>query len=177
MNKYTYSEAHKGLMPWPLMIEPNQKDYWLTDPAFAIFNHAEFDEAMELYRIWLQETPLCLVRDEDIEFFREAREENIDFEVVWYNFGGFDKPDDYGALAIPKTNALDAGNYALSIGKPVKYLEQSEAEQLDKQNKLWEKAATERLFKEWLKSNNLTINEIMNHYPDKIPSNAQRQQK
>jgi hypothetical protein len=94
--KYTYSDPHKGLMPWPLMDEPRGPvvcDCWVCKDRQA---------AKEAYGKWLQETPLALVRDEDIEFFREAREENIDFEVVWYNFGGFDKPDDYGALAIPK---------------------------------------------------------------------------
>jgi hypothetical protein len=96
MNKYTYSEAHKGLMPWPLMEEP--KGPVVCDCCVC----KDREAAKEAYTSWLQETPLALVRDEDIEFFREAREENIDFEVVWYNFGGFDKPDDYGALAIPK---------------------------------------------------------------------------
>jgi hypothetical protein len=105
MNKYTYSEAHKGLMPWPLMEKPNvhdEKYYYSPGSEFAHFKKGAFYKDETAYTSWLHETPLCLVRDEDIEFFREAREENIDFEVVWYNFGGFDKPDDYGALAIPK---------------------------------------------------------------------------
>jgi hypothetical protein len=101
MKKYIYSPQHHGLVLAPLMTEPNQRDYWLTDPAFTVFNHGEFDEAMEAYNTWLSSPPVYKVRPEDIEWFSVERGED-EFEDVWYNFGGFDKPDDYGPLAIPK---------------------------------------------------------------------------
>jgi hypothetical protein len=85
MKKYIYSPHHQGLVLAPLMTEPNQKDYWLTDPAFTVFNHGEFDEAMEAYNTWLSSPPIYKVRPEDIKDFLEPIDESqfeVDYQVL-----------------------------------------------------------------------------------------------
>jgi hypothetical protein len=76
MKKYIYSPHHQGAVEAPLMTEPNQRDYWLTDPAFTVFNHGEFDEAMAAYNTWLSSPPIAKVRDEDKEWFSVDRDES-----------------------------------------------------------------------------------------------------
>jgi hypothetical protein len=82
--KYTYSDPHKGLMPWPLMEEPNvhdEKYYYSPGSEFAHFKKGAFYKDEAAYTSWLQETPLCLVRPEDIEWFSVERGED-EFEVI-----------------------------------------------------------------------------------------------
>jgi hypothetical protein len=99
--KYIYSPHHLGLVLAPLMTEPNQKDYWLTDPAFIIFNHVEFNAANEAYNTWLSSPPAFKVRPEDIEWFSVERGED-EFEVrIGYNGGKGGYEEKY-SWAIPK---------------------------------------------------------------------------
>jgi hypothetical protein len=92
MKKYIYSPRHHGLVLAPLM----------TDPTFGHYpDYESFEQDFDTYNTWLSSPPIYKVRPEDIEWFSVERGED-EFEDVWYNFGGFDKPDDYGALAIPK---------------------------------------------------------------------------
>jgi hypothetical protein len=76
MKKYIYSPHHQGAVEAPLMTEPNQRDYWLTDPAFTVFNHGEFDEAMAAYNTWLSSPPIAKVPDEHKEWFSVDRDES-----------------------------------------------------------------------------------------------------
>jgi hypothetical protein len=108
MKKYIYSPLHIGLVLAPLMEEPNvhdEKYYYSPGSEFAHFKKGAFYKDEAAYTSWLQETPLCLVRDEDIEFFREAREEG-EFDVVKRNnpiqvFGGMTYYEER-KVAIPK---------------------------------------------------------------------------
>jgi hypothetical protein len=102
--KYTYSDPHKGLMPWPLMEEPNvhdEKYYYSPGSEFAHFKKGAFYKDEAAYTSWLQETPLCLVRPEDIEWFSVERGED-EFEVrIGYNGGKGGYEEKY-SWAIPK---------------------------------------------------------------------------
>ncbi len=99
--KYIYSPQHQGLVLAPLMTEPKRPyiTYNGTAEDYKQFYNHWLQE--KDYNTWLSSPPIYKVRPKDIEWFSVERGDD-EFEDVWYNFGGFDIPDDYGALAIPK---------------------------------------------------------------------------
>jgi hypothetical protein len=105
--KYIYSPQHQGLVEAPLMEKPDEKCEMYWRPDFKRRRHGQiflkltYNADLAAYNTWLSSPPIYKVRPEDIEWFSIERGED-EFEDVWYNFGGFDKPDDYGPLAIPK---------------------------------------------------------------------------
>jgi hypothetical protein len=73
--KYIYSEQHKGLMSYPIMPKPK----WNVIGTTAKRNE-QYVKDMDEYNKWLS-TPPISVRDEDIEWFRVAREEGVEFKI------------------------------------------------------------------------------------------------
>lgn len=81
IEKVIYSEAHRGIVEYPL----------LTKPDYALYlynvNDVFYSADLEAYNKWLSEPPIAIVRDEDIEFFSVPREESeYETKEMWIDF-------------------------------------------------------------------------------------------
>jgi hypothetical protein len=98
--KFRYFSEYGKVLPLPEVLNPNPKTYDFRDYSTECdyFHEDEYKRAVTIYADWLSKG--IPVPDEHLKFFEVDRDES-EFEKVWYNWGGFDKPDNYGWAALP----------------------------------------------------------------------------
>jgi hypothetical protein len=99
--KYRYFPEYGKLLPLPEVLKPIYYD----DMACDCLNCKAFGE-------WLSRG--IHVPDEHLWYFEGVDRDESEFKKVWYNLGGFDKPDNYGWLALPKEESQPKNTLVVS---------------------------------------------------------------
>jgi hypothetical protein len=100
-----YKSQYNALLPEPEVKEPDEDDskYYgfihLLNTAVKTFKKGEYDKDVEAYNNWLS-SQIPVVGEHKWKDLQEVVEDE-DYKLVWYNYGGFDVPDNYGEAALP----------------------------------------------------------------------------
>lgn len=98
--KKIFLKQYNALFDYPIVKEPIASDFSFFGPYDKYeFDGASYQDALEQRKTWLQ-SKIEIVGEHSFED-NQVVVEGVDYKKVWYNHGGFDKPDNYGWAIIP----------------------------------------------------------------------------